>query len=170
MAPARIGGPRSKGLPSALHNVRDEGVSSFEREPLPKSPAQATALRLSGSSWTDQEIRSYYLEITASIPSLNEGWKKSGLNAEKRAHLAYEIRHNARLTSRAMMADQDYVQNELRPRDMQKYGNPDGPTFEWLVEKEAAGGLMGDARYEAIVTSSQRTDKATNQKLGLAQR
>jgi len=41
---------------------------------------------------------------------------------------------------------------------MEKYGHPDGPTFDQVVERAESKGLRGDDAYEAIVESSQRTD------------
>jgi len=53
----------------------------------------------------------------------------------------------------------------LQARDQAKYGTPDGPTFDWLVQDEAKKGLSGDAAFEAIIKSAQRTDEATNRAL-----
>ncbi|MCM6774657.1 hypothetical protein NDR87_13010 [Nocardia sp. CDC159] len=57
---------------------------------------------------------------------------------------------------------------EQRRRDFGIYGNPDGPTFDTLVEDNRAAGLTGDAVYEAIIESSQRTNAAVNQQAGLS--
>jgi len=76
---------------------------------------------------------------------------------------AVAIRHDARIMSRAMMSDPAEVE-DLRKRDMEKYGNPDGPTFDQLVRRNRENGLTGDAVYEAIVESSQRTDQAVNER------
>jgi hypothetical protein len=65
-----------------------------------------------------------------------------------------------------MMANADEVK-ALQERDREKYGNPDGPTFEWLVEKARKKNLSGDAIYESIISSSQRTDTGTNKAMGL---
>ncbi len=55
----------------------------------------------------------------------------------------------------------------LRARDMAEYGNPNGPTFEFLVEQAKKAGLEGDAVYESIIDGSYRTDAGTNRSLGL---
>ncbi|CAN5220216.1 hypothetical protein BH18ACI2_BH18ACI2_03540 [soil metagenome] len=55
----------------------------------------------------------------------------------------------------------------LRARDLAEYGNPDGPTFEFLVKRLKEAGLEGDAVYEAIVEGSYRTNAGVNRKLGL---
>ncbi len=54
-----------------------------------------------------------------------------------------------------------------RRRDKAKYGNPNGPDFAYLVEKNRKKGLEGDAVYEAIVESSSRTSAAYNKKMGV---
>ncbi|HLL73324.1 MAG TPA: hypothetical protein VK363_17935 [Pyrinomonadaceae bacterium] len=55
----------------------------------------------------------------------------------------------------------------LRARDLKKYGNPDGPTFEFLVEKLKSSGFKGDALYETIIEISCRADPEVNRNLGL---
>jgi hypothetical protein len=97
------------------------------------------------------------------IAASNEQWKREGAPALERARRASEVRHKARITCRAMMADPLEVK-DLQKRDQEKYGNPDGPTFEYLVESLRKKGVTGDAAYESIIESSQRTDKATNEK------
>lgn len=133
---------------------------------LPASPQDASAQASQGKTWTNQEIRVEYVCRAASIGALNEGWKSEGLDAETRALKAWEVRHNARVTSRAMMADADEVA-ALEARDLAKYGHKDGPTFEWLVEKGEAEGLSGDALYESIIASSQVTNAEVNKAMGL---
>lgn len=56
-----------------------------------------------------------------------------------------------------MMADPREVEL-LRARDTSQYGKPDGPTFEFLVQRLMNAGLKGDAVYDAIVDGSHRTD------------
>ncbi|HJQ25443.1 MAG TPA: hypothetical protein VKA60_16095 [Blastocatellia bacterium] len=54
----------------------------------------------------------------------------------------------------------------LRARDMSKYGSPDGPTFDFLVERLREAELEGDAVYEAIIDHSYKTDAELNKRLG----
>jgi hypothetical protein len=115
---------------------------------------------------TNAEIRQWYNDQVATIPVLNEQWLKDGLSAEDRAHNAHEIRHAARLKARSFMQNKDEVVL-LQARDMEKYGNPDGPTFEQLVQKHLKDGLTGDAVYEEIVGSAVRTNRDYNQKFGV---
>ncbi len=55
----------------------------------------------------------------------------------------------------------------LRYRDTKKYGNPDGPTFEYLVEKNRKKGMKGHEIYEAIIGSAKRTNAEYNKKFGI---
>lgn len=111
---------------------------------------------------TNAEIRQWYLQQT----TLNKDWIKQGLTARERAEAAWRIRHEARLRARSMMIDPVEVEL-LQARDMDKYGNPDGPTFEFLVERLKESGLEGEAIYETIIDNSYRTDAELNRKLGL---
>ncbi len=56
------------------------------------------------------------------------------ISAQARAEMAGGVRHGARLQARSMMPDPVEVEL-LRQRDVAVYGDLDGPTFEFLVEK-----------------------------------
>ena len=115
---------------------------------------------------TNQEIRLWYNRQVSAIPALNQAWLAEGLSAEERARRAQDIRHDARIKARSYMADPKEVKL-LQDRDQKKYGNPDGPSFDYLVAKNREKGLRGDAAYEEIITSSSRTDKEYNEKHGV---
>jgi hypothetical protein len=123
-------------------------------------------MRQAGARWSNREIRAYYLTLTRDIEARNAAWVSEGKSARDRARLAYDIRHNARLTCRAMMASRAEVLL-LRARDLAKYGNPDGPTFEALVRSAKKKGLRGDAVYESIIRGAQRTDQGVTRRLKL---
>jgi hypothetical protein len=65
-----------------------------------------------------------------------------------------------------MMADPTDVEL-LRARDMAVYGNPDGPTFEFLIEQGRQAGLEEHAIYEAIIDGAYRTNVDINRRFGL---
>ena len=115
---------------------------------------------------TNAEIRVWYNYQVVAISEINKKWIGEGLSAEERARRAYELRHDARVNARFMMPNKDEVRM-LRERDKEKYGNPDGPTFSYLVEKNRKEGLEGDQVYEAIIESSSRTSAAYNKKSGV---
>jgi hypothetical protein len=50
---------------------------------------------------------------------------------------------------------------------MAEYGNPEGPTFKFLLERLEREGLVKDDAYEAIISGSYRTNEGVNRKLGL---
>jgi hypothetical protein len=133
---------------------------------LPDSSAQAISLKTTGVAWTNAEIRAHYLVLVAAIGPANAGWKRDSVSAEERAHRAFQMRHDARITCRAMMSDARELA-ALEQRDQEKYGHPDGPRFDELVAHEKARGLSGDAVFEAIVESAQRTNSAVNEMYGL---
>lgn len=110
---------------------------------------------------TDCEIRIWYNYQVVAISRLNEKWEQDGLDLATRAQKAYELRHDARVNARFMMADQSAVK-KLQERDMQKYGNPDGPTFDYLVKKVGKDGLSQQDIYQSIIESSSRTSPVFN--------
>lgn len=111
---------------------------------------------------TDCEIRKWYNYQVVAIPLINKRWIDKGLTAEQRAQKAFTLRHNARINARYMMPDQEEVK-VLQARDQKKYGNPDGPTFTYLVKKLQKKGLNGKALYQSIIKSSSRTDSTYNE-------
>ncbi len=116
-------------------------------------------------SLTNTEIRKLYLERVSQIEELNEKWIKQGLSAKERAEVAWHIRHEARIETRALMSDPSDVA-ALRARDIALYGNPDGPTFEFLIREAEENGLSGDMVFEAIIKGSYKTNIGVNKKLG----
>jgi len=131
----------------------------------PTPPAESVAAPETVAK-TNAEIRQWYNDEVGQIPALNEQWLAEGISAEERAKRAHEIRHHARVTARVMMQNKQEVA-DLQARDQEKYGNPDGPTFAYLVEKNRLKGLQGDAIYEDIIGSSNRTNREYNEKFGV---
>ena len=146
-----------------------ESTQAAADKPYPRTPAEATALKEAGHEWTNCEIRIYYNKLVGEIAGADAARQREEASAEARARAAFDTRHNARITARAMMANEVEV-NLLRARDQKKYGNPDGPTFEMLVEAKRAKGLEGEDVYTAIVAGSQRTDAQVNQACGIQSR
>lgn len=133
---------------------------------LPSTLEEVASAKLKGATWTNREIRARYVCWAAGIGSQNDKWKAEGIPVAERARRAYQSRRDARVVSRAMMSSATEIA-ALEQRDREKYGTPDGPTFEWLVKRAEDKGQKGDAVFEEIIQSSQRTDKATNTAHGL---
>ncbi|MBI1926505.1 hypothetical protein HYR99_19955 [Candidatus Poribacteria bacterium] len=112
-------------------------------------------------------IRKWYFKKVNKIPELNQKWLKQGRSARERARKAWEIRHKARLKARRMMKREEA--EKLRSRDKERYGNPDGPTFEQIVKKYEDFGFEGNEVYEQIIQSSSRTNREVNQRFGMGQ-
>lgn len=112
------------------------------------------------------DVRNWYINQTSDVPELNQQWIEEGVPIEERALRAYEIRHDARIEAREMMSDYNAV-GALQQRDVIEYGNPNGPTFEYLIDKAKAKGLTGDDIYNYIIGSSSRTDQTTNDRLNI---
>jgi hypothetical protein len=119
-----------------------------------------------GKIKTNREIREWYAEEVARIRILNDQWIQEGLSVQVRAHKAWEIRHASRQRARTMMGMQRQIQL-LQKRDLAKYGNPEGPTFDSLVENNEKLGLVGDDIYEAIIVSSMKANIGVNKRLRL---
>lgn len=106
---------------------------------------------------TNEEVRRWYKTEVSKIPALNAEWLTQGIGAQDRALRAWQIRHDARLRARDLMEDPREV-DDLRERDITVYGNPDGPTFEFLVERAHKLGLKDNRIFEAIIDESFSTN------------
>lgn len=111
---------------------------------------------------TDCEIRVWYNYQVVAIGKINEKWLADGIDLKTRAKMAYELRHQARVNARFMMQDKTAV-DTLRARDIRKYGNPDGPTFDYLVQRNIDKyEVSKEEAYQGIIDSSSRTSTAYN--------
>lgn len=124
-------------------------------------PALPTSDNLTGIPKTDCEIRLWYNFQIVAVGIINKKWVKDGIDLKTRAHKAYEMRHEARVNARFMMQNKEMVKT-LQSRDMKKYGNPNGPTFDYLLKKSTAKGLTIEEAYQSIIDSSSRTDRRYN--------
>lgn len=114
---------------------------------------------------TNKEIRQWYINECSKIPESNEQWIKDGVSLKERAFKSWQFRHDKRLEGREMMPDEG-ERELLRRRDIELYGTPDGPTFEFLVERLKAEGLEGNVVFEAIIKGSYRTNAGIDRMLG----
>jgi hypothetical protein len=115
---------------------------------------------------TNREIRAWYQAQVSAISSFNGEWIEQGIDLEERARRAFNLRHNARTQARSMMENPTEV-DDLRERDRRLYGNPDGPTFEQLVEHGQQAGLKRDDVYERIITGAATTNREVDKLLGV---
>ncbi len=53
----------------------------------------------------------------------------------------------------------------LRERDRKLHGNPDGPTFDQLVQEYRKTGLDDNAVYERIIAGAQTTNEGIDRGL-----
>ena len=121
---------------------------------------KASYLQLPSS---DCEIRKWYNYQVVAIPMLNKRWVEKGVSLEKRAKRAYTLRHNARMNARYMMKNKEAVK-KLKKRDREKYGNKNGPTFFYLLEKMTKKGFNREESYREIIKSASRTSPTYNGK------
>ncbi len=126
----------------------------------PQVSAAPVARQLVQVPESDCDIRLWYNYQVVAIPKINQRWKEKGMSLAERAKAAFSLRHQARINARYMMADDVET---LQARDLQKYGNPDGPTFSYLVDKGHTKGQPDEAIYKNIITSSSRTDASFNE-------
>lgn len=141
----------------------ERAVNTGEDPVVTSITTQTTAKTKSHKS--NEEIRRLYLESIAHIPELDENWVQKGMSLKERASAAWGVRHEMRVEARSAMADRTDVEL-LKARDMAKYGSPDGPTFEYLVEQLRKAGLGEDEVYQAILDGSYRTNAKVNRMFG----
>lgn len=142
-------------------------IPDFTSETVKETPKtekpNSGLTNLTGVPQTNCEIRLWYNYQVVAIGKINEKWEKDGIDLETRAHKAYELRHEARVNARFMMQNPVEVKG-LQARDMAKYGNPNGPTFDYLLNKNMnEKGMTKEEAFQSIIDSSSRTDRRFNE-------
>lgn len=145
--------------------TNDYGQAKFEPARLTDLDSHSLHFRKKPPSpiklQSNGEVRDWYNNEVSKILPLNEMWIKEGVPLEERAKRAHDLRHQARLKARELMSSEQDVKL-LELRDLEVYGNKDGPTFEQLIEKSRKKGLSKEEAYESIIDSSNRTNKEYN--------
>jgi hypothetical protein len=150
-----------------VKDANDTPISQVSIKPDSSTPSMPATLPKSEQATivmepkTNCEIRIWYNYQIVAIAKINERWLANGVSLIDRAQRAYRLRHNARINGRFMMDDRFEVAT-LRDRDNKKYGDPDGPTFDYIVEGTRVKGFEGDGIYREIIKSSSRTNPVFN--------
>jgi hypothetical protein len=105
------------------------------------------------------QLRQWYKDAVKDLPTQDAAWQAEGLGLEERARRAYQIRHHARLQARQMMRRESEVAG-LHLRDLGVYGDPDGPSFEQLVDEGMKAGKTRDEALQGLIGSARRTNAA----------
>jgi hypothetical protein len=110
---------------------------------------------------TNAEIRLWYVEQVQGIAKSVEGLRGKSVALIEVAREAWRLRRAARLEARSKMGQAIEVEF-VRARDLKLYGDPDGPSFEQIIERAREKGFSGDGVYEEVIRSALRTDPVTN--------
>ena len=95
---------------AAADEIKPADCPAFtEKGRLPATPAEAEAPQQKGTSWSNREIRARYVCWATSIGAQVEQWKAEGVPLPERAKRAFQARHDARMTARAMMSNPEAV-------------------------------------------------------------
>jgi hypothetical protein len=103
------------------------------------------------------EIRKQYLSIVNSMKSTETSMREAGASDEDIARTLNGLRNQAKVVTRALMNPDDVP--ALEARNMAKYGDPIGPSADYLFERYGS--------WQSVIDAAYRTDPATNAPLGL---
>ncbi|MGV0815337.1 toxin glutamine deamidase domain-containing protein [Mycolicibacterium boenickei] len=119
----------------------------------------ATHSHYAAGTLSDEETRTVYTTFELRMRELREQLLRDGVGAEERARTLYGMRATIRSWTRSLMQDRRLAEwlNDNEPN----------PTFDELVAKNRAKGLVGAEIYEAIVASSTRSRGSVNAELGI---
>jgi hypothetical protein len=123
-----------------------------------------------GSSGSTEaaELRTLYNRVEKEdMPAWQQELQKAGVSKEVQARLANLHRTEIKLFTRDLMTDES-SKELLYLRDLAVYGNRNGPTFDWLMEKNTdpeKGKMTQDQSYDAIIKGSQTSNKNVNKDL-----
>src|SRR3990167_2351717 len=125
--------------------------------------ALALERKIMNTPLSNVEVRDWYNETVAPIQKLEEQWIWHGVSLEDRALIAYSIRSNARLQAREYMSNPQDVEL-LQERDIAKYGNPNGPTYEYLYNRYQSMGYSEQEIMQSIIDNAAETNAEFNAK------
>ena len=116
---------------------------------------------------TNKEIRGWYCEQLAREKQLDAELAKCvELGLEERARRAHRIRNCLKHEARELMTRRDV--KTVEARNIKKYGNPLGPTFDELVERGTRKDLPKRALYELIIKRAFEPGSAFNKLAGVS--
>jgi hypothetical protein len=151
LRPAHPGRPHARGL-RGIRNQRG-GLDAL----LAVLRALADATQQGGIS--SLESRQLYLAGERGIAGEAEDLASSGVPAEDRAKVLFEMRNSLRTAARDAMADRR-VAAQLNVTD---------PNMTWnqVIERYEARGFRGDDLWNAIAEASSRPRSSVNEQFGL---
>jgi hypothetical protein len=109
-------------------------------------------------------VRVWYLLNAAQIREIDRDLRDQGVSPHQRAVRAYEHRRWARVVARSAMTTE--LRKHLDDRDRDRYGQPDGPTFEQVIAHLSGKGVVHSELFEEVVRSASRTDEGYTSKVG----
>jgi hypothetical protein len=148
----------------AVGGILDEtGVGEVVEEGAVEDIAANETSITSKDIEANKNLRKEYINSSREIKDKDLQLKNKGVSLKNRSYEAWKTRHDSRLIARNKMSDKKLVE-KLKQRDLAKYGNPDGPTFDSLVKKQLSDGKTLEEAYNNIIESSQRTNVAVDNK------
>jgi RHS repeat-associated protein len=110
-----------------------------------------------------REVRANYDAGAEEIADTADSMQRQGKPLKEIAKTLSDMRRANRIAARQKMSSWLDVQM-LEARDFAKYGDPDGPSFEWKISQAQSKGLTGDDVWKYIISSASRTDQATSER------
>ncbi len=114
----------------------------------------ATRSHVEAGTLSAGETTAVYTQGERWIRELNEQLVAEGVSAEDRARSLFDLRRSLRSWTRALMSNQDAA-------DLLA-GLESDPTFDDLVARHQARGLVGDEVYDAIIDTATRSHYAAS--------
>jgi hypothetical protein len=102
-------------------------------------------------------MRLRYLEGIQALETTENEMRRLGRTTEQIARQLVGDRNALKVETRALMKPEEVAQ--LEARNLKKYGDPVGPTPEWLFDKYGS--------WDKVLEAVKRTDPVTNQLLGI---
>jgi hypothetical protein len=109
------------------------------------------------------DVHAAYKAKLAELGSLDAQWLAEGLSLEERARRGHAYRRRARFWARDQSVDAGDAA-VLEVRDLEVHGNPEGPSFEELINRGLQKGKSLDEVYLGIIGSAQRSNAEVDAK------
>ncbi|MDP7707584.1 MULTISPECIES: hypothetical protein [Mycobacterium] len=152
--------------PTAPHFSRRARIQTVDRhwkqDPAQPTPNPAADLGLPDyqpGSLSNDEARAVYTQGELNMRQLNERLTQLGLNPEQRAKIMFDQRNSLRTWVRDLMSN--------RTRAAELAASEPNMTYEQIIAKNQAKGLVGNNLYNAIIDSSTRSRASVNDSMGI---
>ncbi len=114
---------------------------------------------------SNHQARAYVKGRKAELREAQAARERSGMSLDERARMAHAERAEMNQTAQEMMFWEGDVQ-QIRLRQQKEYGNPNGPTYEQLLQQKIRNGSTPNEARREIIDGASKGNPLADKKFG----